>query len=314
MANTLLQLVDRAYAEMALGAVPSTVISNTNLDVVQFLNLANGLGNDLVQEYAWQKLTKEYRFTTVYYQYTATTTSGSTTISALSSTTGLTSTPTYFSVTGTGIAPDTYLVSVSAGPATAVLSRAATASGTVTLTFAQVMYALPSDYDRAVDQTQWDKSNFWPLIGPGTSQEWQFLKGSSISTTGPRPVYRVLGGLFQIWPPQSSALYYGYEYVSNFWVTASGGSSPTKSSFTVDTDTCVFPDQLMVESLKLRFRREGGYTLGGYSPEEVSRGFSSRLLNIAKASDAGSQVLSMSHRNLGVLISNSNIQDGNFNV
>ena len=40
MANaTLLQLVDRAWAELALSTVPTTVISNSDLAVTQMLNL-----------------------------------------------------------------------------------------------------------------------------------------------------------------------------------------------------------------------------------------------------------------------------------
>ncbi len=314
MALTLLQVVDRAYAEMALGSVPSTVIANTNLDVIQLLNLANGFGNDLMREYNWQRLTKEYRFTTVYYQYTATVVSGSTGLSALSSTTGLTANPTYFMVTGAGIPQDTYLVSVSAGPATAVMSNAATTSGTtVTLTFSQVMYANASDFDRLNDDTEWDKTNRWQLLGPNTGQQWQWLKSSTIAT-GPRARYRMLGGLFQIYPAQAATLSYGLEYISNQWVLATAAATPSKSSFTVDTDTCIFDDQLMVEGLKLRFRREGGFQTGTYSQNDLQTGFPTRLLSIAKAADAGSPKLSMSPRRAGYLLSEENVQDGNFNL
>ena len=314
MALTALQLVDRAYSELAIGQAPTTVIGNSNLDVTQFLNLANGLGNDLMREWDWQRLSTEYRFTTVYYQYTATVTSGSTTLSALSSTTGLTSTPTYFMVTGSGIVQDTYLVSVNSGASTAVISNAATVSGTtVTLTFGQVMYAMPSDYDRITPDTEWDKTNRWVIIGPNTGQQWQWLKSSTIAT-GPRARYRILGGLFQIYPAQSAALRYGMEYISNNWVIASGGTTPSKTKFTVDTDTCIYDDQLMVESLKLRFRRESGFPVGTYPAADLATGFNGRLLNIAKTADASAPKLSMSPRRSGYIIGTANIQDGYFNV
>src|SRR3990167_3903540 len=105
MSSTLLQLVQQASGEMGL-AVPSTVISNAAADVLQMLYLVNGLGQEIGRRHPWQKQTIEYRFTTTYYQYTATTTDGSTTISSLSSTTGLTTNPTYFMATGTGIEQD----------------------------------------------------------------------------------------------------------------------------------------------------------------------------------------------------------------
>lgn len=312
MAQTLLQLVNQAQSEMGI-AVSSTVISNTTLSVIQQLNLLNGVGQDLQREFQWQGITKEYRFTTVYYQYTATTTADSTTISALSDTTGLTSTPTYFLVTGTGINQDTYLVSVNAGASTAVLSQAATASGTVTLTFSQAMYTFPSDYDRPVNRTQWDKSDRWELLGPETAQEWQWLKSGYIAT-GPRARYRPLGSLFQVWPAIANNLYFGFEYVSNQWVGASTPLTLSKTAFAVDTDVCVFPDRLMIESLKLRFKKATGADLSAYSRNDIETGFPTRLLDIAKANDAGARTLSFAPRFASPLIGWENIPDGNYNI
>lgn len=314
MALTLLQIVDRAYGEMALNAVPSTVAANTDLLVTQMFNLLNSTGSELVREHEWQRLSTEYRFTTVYYQYTADTTADSTTISSMSSTTGLTSTPTYFAVTGTGIPKDTYLVSVNSGASTAVLSNPATADGTaVTLTFSQVMYAMPSDFDRLTPDTEWDKTNRWTLMGPSTGQQWQWLKSSTIAT-GPRARYRMMGGLFQVFPPQASERLFGLEYIGRNWVIASGGTTPSKAAFTADTDTCIYDDTLMVETLKMRVRLEGGIPGGSYSPKDIARRFPLAILDKAKAADASAPMLSIAHRGIGYLISENNVQDGNFNV
>jgi hypothetical protein len=302
---TMLQLVQQATAEMGV-SVPTAVAGNTTQDVVQQLALINAVGYEVQREHQWQALTVEYRFTTVYYQYTGTTTSGSTTLSALSSTTGLTTTPTYFSVTGTGIEDDTYLVSVNSGASTAVLSQAASASGTVTLTFSQTKYALPSGYDRLIDRTEWDKSQHWEQLGPETAQQWQWLKSGFIST-GPRVRFRILGNLYQIFPALSTDDYMGFEYVSNLWVTATGVTTgPNKSSFTVDTDTCIFPDRLMVLGLKKKYLEAKGFDTSA-----VQKDYSMQL-DIAKASDAGSPTLSMAPRPGSVLISWDNIPDSNF--
>lgn len=313
MANsTLLQLVNRAEAEMGI-AVSSSVIGNTALATIQRLNLINSIGQDLVKEYDWQQLDIEYRFPTVYYQYTATTTSDSTTISAMSSTTGLTSTPTYFMVTGTGINQDTYLVSVNAGNSTAVLTQAASASGTVTLTFAQTKYAMPSDYERLVDRTQWDQTQHWEMLGPETGQQWQWLKSGYIAT-GPRIRFRVLGGLFQIWPPQAIADRLGFEYISNLWVLVTAGTAPTKTSFTVDTDTCIFPDRLMIESLKLRYRAALNMKSAAmsYSKNDLLRGYPLTLLDLAKSEDSSHQTLSFAPKLTPQLIGWYNIPDSGF--
>ena len=317
MANaTLLQIVDRAWDEMALGSTPATVIGNTDSAVIQLLNLSNGIGNDLVREHEWQAITKEYRFTTVYYTYTATLSTSSTTITALSSTTGLTTNPTFFAVTGAGIPSDTFLVSVNAGAATAVLSRTPTTAGTaVSLTFSQVMYSMPSDYDRLVPQTEWDKTQHWEVLGPASGQQWQFLKSGEIAT-GPRSRVRVLADKFQVWPPFGAERYMGFEYVRTSWILATTAADVSKAYFTADTDTCVFNDRLMIESLKLRMAKAGGFEwlMKFYSARDIEHGFSTGLLDRCKAADASAPVLSMGRTRVAHLISEDNVQDSNFNL
>lgn len=302
MSATMLQIVQQATAEMGL-SVPTSVAGNTTQDVVQLQALLNAVGYEVQREHQWQALTVEYRFYCVFYTYTGTTTSGSTTITGLSSTTGLTSNPTYFQVTGTGMPQDCYLVSVNSGASTCVINQPAEESGTVSLTFSQVKYAFPSDFDRLIDGTEWDKSMHWQNIGPETGQQWQFLKSGFIAT-GPRVRFRPLGGLFQIWPALSSDDYMGLEYVSNLWVTASGQSAPNKSSFTVDTDTCVFPDRLMVLGLKRKYYESKGFDTTAYQRDYAMQ------LDIAKASDAGSPTLSFAPKPGDILIGWANIPDG----
>jgi len=302
MTQSLLAVCQQASRELANPA-PATIISNTDNYAVTLLNLVNGVGQQLMTEHQWQGLTKEYRFTTVFYTYTATTTDDSTTISAMSSTTGLTTNPTYFMVTGAGIPTDTYLVSVNAGASTAVLSRAATASGTaVSLTFSQCMYAMPSDYDRLIDRTQWDKSQFWELLGPGTAQQWQWLKSGYIAV-GPRASFRVLASLFQVYPPLGANDYLGFEYVSNQWVAASGAAL-SKTAYAVDTDTGIFPDRLMISGLKFRWAEAMQLPRAPALEKEWMR-----QLSIAKAADAGNQTLSLSRAPGSVLITQANIPD-----
>lgn len=305
MAQTLLQLVDQAAAEMGVQA-PATVISNTTLYVIQMLNLINGLGNDILRDYEWQGTDKLHTFSTVFYEYTGTTANGSTTISALSSTTGITTNPTYFTVSGIGINQNTTLVSVNAGAGTCVISEAATASGTVTITFSQTIYAMPSDFDRQVDRTHWDKSMKWELLGPTTAQQWEWLLSGYIAT-GPRIRYRILADKFQIWPPPAATDVLRFEYISTFWVATSAGTAPSKASFTIDTDTCIFNDSLMRAGLKMKWAQAKDMPQAqGYQREYM------RLLDIAKAADGGAQTLSMAPRQGSILITWDNIPDSGY--
>src|SRR5574338_1731638 len=126
MASTLLQLVQQASSERGLSS-PSSVINNSTQDVVQTLALLQAVGYELQRQWQWEAMTKEYTFTTTFYTYTGDLTNGSTAATSLSSTTGLTTNPTYFQVVGSGINNATYLSSVDSATSSAVLSQAATA-------------------------------------------------------------------------------------------------------------------------------------------------------------------------------------------
>jgi len=305
MSATLLQLMQQASSEMGL-ASPSSVIGNTTQDVVQTLALMQAVGYELQRKHQWQALTVEYQFSAPAYSYTGDVTSGSTTLSNLSSTTGLTTNPTYFQVVGTGIPQNTYLVSVNSGASTAVMSQAATSSATTaTLAFSQTRFALPSDFDRLVDRTDWDKTQHWEMLGPETAQQWQWLKSGYIST-GPRVRFRPLGGLFQTWPPLGATHTLGFEYVSNLWVLATAATTPSKTSFTVDTDTCIFPDRLMVLGTKLKYFEAKGFDTAAYRRDYMDE------LDLAKAYDAGSPTLSFAPRPTSVLVGVENIPDANY--
>jgi hypothetical protein len=296
MSSTLLQLIQQASAEMGL-TIPTQVVGNTDTQVTQMLYLINSVGNELRREYPWEALNIPYRFTTQFLITTGNVTQNSAVVTGIPSTTGLSA---YYMLAGTGINQDTYVKSVDSSTQV-TLTQAASASGTgVTLNFGQTIYPLPSDFDRQIDRTHYDKSKRWEMLGPETAQQWEFLKSSYIST-GPRMRYRFIGGNFQIWPNITTNEYLGYEYVSNGWVNQ---TTTPQSSFTADTDTCIFPDRLMVLGLKLRF-----FEVKGFDSTAYYRDFYQQL-NVAKANDGGSMTLSMAPKMSSVLIGFENIPDG----
>lgn len=298
MSSTLLQLIDQAAGEMGL-AVPATVVGNTNAEVIQLLALMNGCGYEILRKHTWEALSKLNLFQTNYTTTTGTVTNGSAIITGIPSTVGLS---TRYQVTGNGILQNSFIESVDSATQVTI-NQQANASGTAeSLTFSQTKYPMPSDYDRQIDATHWDKTQHWQMIGPETAQQWEWLTSGYIST-GPRVRYRIFGSFFQIWPPQGTQHYLGFEYVSNSWVRSV--LDVAKSSFTVDTDTCIFPDRLMVLALKHKYFQVKG--LGDiYERDYMAE------LDISQANDAGSQTLQMAPRISEVLISWNQIPDSNF--
>ena len=298
MASTLLQLVQQATGEMGL-TQPTQVVGNTASDVVQIYALMNSVGYEIQRDHNWEALDKEYRFYTVYETLTCTLVENSTSVTTLESTTGLSN---LYIVTGTGINQDTYVSTVT-GSNSLTLSQAATASGVYTLYFSQAKYPLPSDWDRQIDRTHYDKSKRWEMLGPTDAQQWQFLKSSYIST-GPRIRYRILGGYFQVWPAMNTDEYLGFEYMSNQWATSSAGV--TQSSFLADSDTCIFPDRLMVTALKKKY-----FEIKGFDATAFTRDYLQQL-SFAKANDSGSATLSFAPVPGSILIGFENIPDANY--
>lgn len=297
---TMLQIIQQSAAEMNL-PVPATVAGNSTQDVVQLLALLNALGSDLQQQWEWQALSTEYRFYSQYVSTTGTLVANSATVTGIPSTTGITADT--WMVSGVGINQDTYVASVDS-PTQVTLTQPATTGGTgVALTFGQTAYTMPADFDRLTNRTQWDKTKHWEMLGPETAQQWQWLKSGFIST-GPRVRWRRLGGYFQIWPILSTNEYLGFEYISQYWARSSTGVP--KQYMTVDTDTSIYVDRLMVSGLKKKY-----FEVKGFDTTAFTRDYEMQL-SIAKAADQGAPNLSFAPRISTVLIGWEQIPDSGY--
>lgn len=296
MSSTMLQLVTQVTNELGVSP-PTTVASNTNQDVIQILALMNAAGYEFLRRHDWRELTKRYTFTSEYTQTTGNVTINTYTITGIPSTAGLDTT---YQVVGNGISNACYIKSVDSGTQVTVnLPSTGTYTG-ATITFEKVMYALPSDYESAVPRTMWDLSKHWEMLGPESPQQWEWLLSGFIST-GPRIRWRLLGKYFQIWPGVSTNELLGYEYRSNGWALSSTGV--VKTSFTVDTDTCIYPDRLMVLATKLKY-----FEAKGFDTTAMFRNYLEEF-EIVRAQDMSAANLSFAPRPGTVLIGYDNIPD-----
>lgn len=298
MSSTLLQLVQQATGELGL-SVPTSVIGNPNLDTIQQLYLINGLGYELLRKDPWQAISVPYIFQVQVSTITANTTVNGLNLTNASSIVGIDTT---YQVSGLGINQATYVNSAPSGT-TIPLSQPATSNNTgATYTLTKVKYAMPAGFDRQIDCTHWDKSKHWQMLGPESPQQWEWLLSGYIST-GPRIRYRIFGNLFQIWPAVGVNEVLGFEYVSNFWAASAAGVQ--QSAFLADTDTCIYPDRLMVLGLKHKYYSAKG--LGTqYQQDYLDE------LSEAKANDKGSPTLAMAPQASGVLITWNNIPDSGY--
>ena len=297
--TTMLELVQQVTNELGV-TTPSVVAGNTNQDVTQILALMNASGYEFLRKHPWQALTKQHRFYTEFLTTTGTWTTAARTITAIPSTTGLDTT---YQVVGTGFNQDTFISSVDSGTQVTVnqdIEEAATAG---TLNFQKMRYDLPSDYEALVPRTMWDKSKHWEMLGPEDAQQWEWLLAGYIST-GPRVRWRLFSGYFQIWPGFSNAEYLGFEYRSKGWAESAVGV--VKNSFTADSDTCIYPDRLMVNATKLKY-----FEAKGFDTTAMYRNYEEEM-EAAKALDMSSANLSFAPRPGSVLIGYDNIPDNGY--
>ena len=295
----MLQLVQQVTNELGV-PTPVSVAGNTNQDVTQILALMNAGGYELLRKADWRELTKAYSFFTSYTTTTGTYTTSALTITGIPSTAGLDTT---YMVVGTGIPNATFIASVDSATQVTLTNYSTSNVTAGTIYFQKVKYALPSDYDSIVPRTQWDKSKHWEMLGPESAQQWEWLLSGFIST-GPRIRWRLLGNYFQIWPGYSANENLGFEYRSKGWALSSGGT--VQNSFTADTDTCIYPDRLMVLSTKLKY-----FQAKGFDTTAIYRDYLTEF-ETSVAQDTSAANLSFAPRPGSVLIGWDNIPDSGY--
>lgn len=174
-------------------------------------------------------------------------------------------------------------------------------------------YNLPADWAYFVDQTQWDRTNHWPLLGPKSAQEWAWLKGGLLAAA-PRMRYRVKGSKFCVWPipgqlngeGQPTTFQFAMEYVSNGWVAVN--DQVQTNMVTKDSDLVQFDPWLVVKHLKLKF-----YMLKAFDTSGVSSEFM-RIYNSLTGKDKGAPKLSLAPVFPPLFIGPWSIPDGSWDV
>jgi hypothetical protein len=299
MGSTMVQLVQQCTNELGI-PTPSTVAGNSSQDVIQLLALMNACGYELLRRADWRELTRQHTFYTEAITTTGTWSTSSYTITGIPSTTSLNTT---YQVQGVGIPNATYVTAVTGSSTVTINYQPTEAQVDGQLIFQKVKYSLPSDYYSTVNRTHWDKSKRWEMLGPESPQQWEWLLSGYIST-GPRIRWRLLGKYFQIWPGMNGGELLGFEYRSNAWAYNALGVA--KTSFTADTDTCVYPDRVMVLGTKLKY-----FEAKGFDTTALYRDYLAEL-ETAMAQDMAAANLSFAPRPGTVLIGYDNIPDSGY--
>lgn len=110
--------------------------------------------------------------------------------------------------------------------------------------------AATTGFHRFVNNTMFDRTRNWQIIGPLSAQDWQFMK--STSTQSVRNYWRVRGDSILFYPTPSAGNSVYFEYVTENWADVAATGSP-KSSFTIDTDISLIDEELLKRALVYRW-------------------------------------------------------------
>ena len=177
----------------------------------------------------------------------------------------------------------------------------------VALTFAKDTYPVPADFRKFLSDTQWDRTNRWMIVGPMSPQEDQWRR-SGIVTQGPRRRYRQVGrglNVFRFWPPPTASdtpFIIATEYQTRYWAQDAG--AVPQETFTADTDTCVFPDAVMIAGLKFEL-----WTAKGFDASKLFADYETQFQAAITADGIAPGRINMNRRTVQSLISPWQVPD-----
>lgn len=160
-----------------------------------------------------------------------------------------------------------------------------------TTTAGGAAYALPDDYGWFVNDTCWDRSEYWQQRGSLSAEEWQWYK-SGIQSQTPRRRFRVYNQLLIIDPVPTAITTIVIEYVSKNWVRGTELPVPTLyDHFTADGQKSLISDHLLELDLTWRFLARKGLA---YAEEKDE---AERQIELAMAHDRPSNSVNLAGYN-----------------
>lgn len=111
----------------------------------------------------------------------------------------------------------------------------------------------PQFYSSLIDNSMWNRTRLVPMIGPLTSQEWQTIKVTTISSLYPVWRHAESTGFrdIQIMPTPAAGETIAYDCMNSDWITLAGGGTATR--FANDSDEPRLDEELLILGIMWRW-------------------------------------------------------------
>lgn len=166
--------------------------------------------------------------------------------------------------------------------------------------------AVPSDFDRIIPGTFYNRTRARLVTGPLTAQEYADYKGRLTSLV--YEAFRIRGGSILILPTPAANETMAYEYVSKWWAGVAADTAPTLAAFAADTDQTFLDEEAMTLGVVWRFLRSRGLDYG--------EAFAAYERHVAQLSgrDGGTRTLHMGSRSDRRVPRAPQVPDGNWDL
>lgn len=153
-------------------------------------------------------------------------------------------------------------------------------------------YALPTDFEKFIDQSQWDGTNQLPAVGPVSPQGWMTYYTRVSSSIFALTWQRREDQLFFLYPP-AAATNFNYMYLSKALVIDADVPTDTKNVATKNGDQFKIDDQLVLLLGRAKYLEWKGFD-SAIAVKDFLIAFNSRV-----GSNKGAPVLNIGRPSLG---------------
>lgn len=115
--------------------------------------------------------------------------------------------------------------------------------------------AVPTDYDRIINKSMFNRTQQRRCTGPLDPEEWQSQQ--ALTTSLLTDAFRFRGDDILITPTPEAGDTYAYEYVSKNWCQSAGGTG--QDAWAADDDTAKLDEELILLGVIWRFRKARGF-------------------------------------------------------
>ncbi len=120
-------------------------------------------------------------------------------------------------------------------------------------------YDVPSDYERIVSDTTWDRTTRRSVLGNSTARQWNALRAVAI-TTAQTFRFRVIRNQVTLERNPAAGIEFAYEYLSKNYCESSGGTD--QAEWTNDTDLPLIPEDLFINGIRYYFLKANNLPYG----------------------------------------------------